>query len=83
MENKKCSHAPMWRMRDIITNLGGVGKLTEKLMQRGYRPPCADTMQGWVTRNSIPPAWQLAVIGIAMDEHLIAHPEELLIRETM
>ena len=43
----------------------------------------ADTMQGWVTRNSIPSPWQPAVLGIAMDEQLIAHPEELLLRETM
>ena len=58
------SHAPMWRVRDVIAHLGGVGKLSEKLMAKGFRPPGADTMQGWVTRNSIPSAWQLAVIGI-------------------
>ena len=46
-------------------------------------PPSADTMQGWVTRNSIPSPWWGAVIGLAMDEGLINHPEELLLRETM
>ena len=46
-------------------------------------PPSADTMQGWVTRNSIPSPWVPAVLGIAMDEQLIAHPEELLYKESM
>ena len=40
-------------------------------------------MQGWVTRNSIPSPWVPAVLGIAMDEQLIAHPEELLYKESM
>jgi hypothetical protein len=26
--------------------------------------------------------WMLAVIGLAMDEHLINHPDELLLKET-
>jgi hypothetical protein len=76
------SHAPMWRIRDIVHHLGGVGPLAEKLMAKGYRPPAADTMQGWVTRNSIPSPWVPAVLGIAMDEQLIAHPEELLYSES-
>ena len=76
------SHAPMWRIRDVITHLGGVGKLSEKLLAKGYRPPGVDTIQGWVSRNSIPGAWLPAVLGLAMDEHLIHHPEELLIEET-
>jgi len=57
--------------------------MTDETMAKGFRPPAADTMQGWVTRNSIPSPWQPAVLGIAMDEGLIAHPEELLLRETM
>jgi hypothetical protein len=77
------SHAPMWRIRDIVKHLGGPGKLAEKLIAKGYRPPAQDAMQGWVTRNQIPSPWVPAVLGIAMDEHLIAHPEELLLRETM
>jgi len=46
-------------------------------------PPPADTMQGWVTRNSIPAPWVYPVLGLAMDERLIVHPEELLLKETM
>ena len=57
--------------------------MTDETMAKGYRPPAADTMQGWVTRNSIPSPWLPAVLGIAMDEQLINHPEELLLRETM
>ena len=76
------TRAPMWRVRDVVAHLGGVGSLAEKLMAKGYHPPPADTMQGWVTRNSIPSPWQPAVLGIAMDEQLIAHPEELLLKET-
>ena len=74
--------APMWRIRDAIHYLGGVGKVSEKLIAKGYRPPPANTMQGWATRNQIPSPWQLAIIGLAMDEGLIAHPDELLLKET-
>jgi hypothetical protein len=74
---------PLWRVRDIITHLGGVGGVAEKLMAKGYHPPRADTMQGWVTRNQIASPWVPAVLGLAMDEGLIRHPEELLLKETM
>ena len=47
------TRAPMWLIRDVVAHLGGVGKLTEKLMQKGYRPPRADTVQGWVSRRSV------------------------------
>lgn len=77
------AHAPMWRIRDMVAHLGGVGAVSEKLMAKGYRPPRADAMQGWVTRNQIPSPWTYAVLGLAMDEHLVAHPEELLLRESM
>ena len=76
-------HPPMWRIRDIIIHLGGVGKIAEKLMAKGYHPPRADTMQGWVTRNQIPAQWVPAVLALAIDEQLINNPEELLLRETM
>jgi hypothetical protein len=75
-------HTPMWRVRDIIHHLGGVGGVAEKLMDKGYRPPAKDTMQGWVTRNSIPSPWVYPVLGLAMDVGLINHPEELLLKET-
>ena len=39
--------------------------MTDETMAKGYRPPAADTMQGWVTRNSIPSPWLPAVLGIA------------------
>jgi len=77
------TRAPMWRVRDLIHHLGGVGKVAEKLMANGYRPPAAGTMQGGVTRDQIPSPWVLAVVGLAMDEHLINHPEEILLKETM
>jgi hypothetical protein len=77
------TRTPMFRVRDIIDHLGGVGGVAEKLIAKGYHPPAADTMQGWVTRNSIPSPWVYPVLGIAMDEQLIAHPEELLLKETM
>ena len=76
------TRTPMWRVRDIVHHLGGVGPLAEKLMERGYHPPPADTMQGWVTRNSIPAPWVYPVLSIAMGEQLIADPEELLLKET-
>jgi len=77
------TRAPMWRVRDVIDHLGKVSGVTEKLMAKGYHPPAPDTVQGWVTRNSIPGSWMPAVLGLAMDEQLIRHPEELLLKETM
>lgn len=77
------SHQPMWRVRELVKHLGGPEQLTKKLEAKGYRPPLKNAMQGWITRNQIPAPWLPAVLGLAMDEHLIAHPEELLLRETM
>jgi Mycothiol maleylpyruvate isomerase N-terminal domain len=77
------TRTPLWRVRDLVKHLGGVAGVAEKLMAKGYHPPPADTMQGWLTRNQIPSPWVPAVLGLAMDEQLIAHPEELLLKETM
>jgi hypothetical protein len=77
------TRTPMFRVRDVIHHLGGVGGVADKLMAKGYRPPNANAMQGWVTRNSIPSPWVYPVLGLAMDEQLIRHPEELLLKETM
>lgn len=72
---------PMWKARDIIAGLGGVGGLTEKLIVRGFMPPGPDTVQGWATRNSIPGPWSPAVFAVALDEKLIASPFDALIRD--
>jgi hypothetical protein len=69
---------PVWRMRDIITELGGVGPLTEKLIAKGFFPPGPDTVQGWVTRNSVPGPWSPAVLALALEEGIIKSPKALL-----
>ena len=56
---------PVWKVRDIIARLGGVGPTTEKLMAKGFFPPPADTVQGWSTRNSVPGAWSPALFALA------------------
>jgi hypothetical protein len=73
--------APVWKVRDMITQLGGVGPTTEKLMARGFFPPPADTVQGWSTRNSCPGAWMPALFAVAQDEGLIDNPMDALIRD--
>lgn len=70
---------PMWKTRDIIQGLGGVSGLTEKLMELGFYPPNADTVQGWSTRNRIPGSWTPAVYHLAMREGLIKDPMDALI----
>ena len=72
---------PVWKVRDIIEKLGGVGSLTEKLMARGFFPPGADTVQGWATRNSIPGAWSPALFAVAQAEGLIESPMDALVRD--
>jgi hypothetical protein len=72
---------PVWKVRDIIAQLGGVGPTTEKLMAKGFSPPGADTMQGWVTRNSVPGAWAPALFAVAQDEGLIEGPMDALVSD--
>jgi hypothetical protein len=72
---------PVWKARDIIERLGGVGGVAEKLMAKGFFPPGADTMQGWATRNSIPGAWAPAVFSLAQDAGLIETPMDALVRD--
>jgi hypothetical protein len=72
---------PAWKVRDMIDQLGGVGGVTEKLMALGFSPPGADTVQGWVTRNSLPGAWAPALFAVAQDEGLIESPMDALIKD--
>lgn len=72
---------PVWKVRDIIAKLGGVGPTTEKLMAKGFFPPGADTVQGWSTRNSVPGAWAPALFAIAQDAGLIETPMDALVRD--
>ena len=73
--------APVWKVRDIIEKLGGVGPTTEKLMARGFFPPGADTVQGWATRNSLPGAWSPAVFALAQEAGLIKSPLDALVKD--
>ena len=72
---------PVWKVRDIIAQLGGVGPTTEKLMAKGFFPPPADTVQGWSTRNSVPGAWSPALFAIAQDAGLIEDPMDALVKD--
>jgi len=72
---------PVWKVRDMIERLGGVGPMTEKLMAKGFFPPGADTVQGWVTRNSLPGAWAPALFSLAQDAGLIDNPMDALVRD--
>ena len=72
---------PVWKVRDIIEKLGGVGGLTDKLMARGFFPPGADTVQGWATRNSVPGSWAPALFALAQDEGLIDTPLDALVKD--
>ena len=72
---------PVWKVRDIIEKLGGVGPLTDKLMSRGFFPPGADTIQGWSTRNSVPGSWAPALFALAQAEGLINTPMDALVRD--
>jgi hypothetical protein len=73
--------APVWKIRDMIEQLGGVGGMTDKLMARGFFPPGADTVQGWATRNSLPGAWAPAVFALAQADGLIKSPMDALVRD--
>jgi hypothetical protein len=72
---------PVWKIRDIIKKLGGVGPTTEKLMAKGFLPPSADTVQGWVNRNSVPGSWAPALFALAQDAGLIETPMDALIKD--
>ena len=72
---------PVWKVRDIIAQLGGVGPTTEKLMAKGFFPPPADTVQGWSTRNSVPGAWSPALFALAQEAGLIEDPMDALVKD--
>lgn len=72
---------PVWKVRDIIAKLGGVGPTTEKLMAKGLFPPGADTVQGWATRNSVPGPWAPALFALAQDAGLIETPMDALVKD--
>ena len=72
---------PVWKIKDMIEKLGGVGPMSEKLIAKGFFPPGADTVQGWATRNSIPGAWSPAVFSLAQDAGLIESPMDALVRD--
>lgn len=73
--------SPVWKVRDIIDRLGGVGPLTEKLIAKGFSPPGPDTIQGWASRNSIPGSWSPAVFAVAIEEGLIEGPIDALVTD--
>jgi hypothetical protein len=75
------STTPVWKIKDIIEQLGGIGGTAEKLMAKGFFPPNANTMQGWATRNSVPGAWAPAVFSLAQDAGLIENPMDALVRD--
>jgi hypothetical protein len=72
---------PVWKIRDMIEKLGGVGPMTDKLIAKGFFPPGDNTVQGWATRNSVPGAWSPALFSLAQDEGLIEGPMDALIRD--
>ncbi len=72
---------PVWKIRDIIDQLGGVGGVQDKLMKKGLFPPPIDTIQGWSTRNSVPGAWSPALFGLAQEAHLIKTPFDALVND--
>jgi len=72
---------PVWKVRDMIEKLGGVGPTTEKLIAKGFFPPGPDTVQGWSARNSLPGAWAPALFAVAREHGLIDDPMDALIRD--
>ena len=73
---------PVWKVRDLIKRLGGVGSLQKKLMAKGLFPPGPDIIQGWYHRNSLPGCWSPAVFALAIEEGIIRSPMDALIRDT-
>ena len=72
---------PVWKVRDMIEKLGGVGPTIDKLMAKGFFPPGVDTVQGWSTRNSVPGAWSPALFALAQEAGLIKRPMDALVQD--
>ena len=75
------TEAPVWKIRDIIKRLGGVGPTTEKLMAKGFLPPNPDAVQGWYNRNRVPGDWAPAIFALAQDAGFIESPMDALIKD--
>jgi hypothetical protein len=72
---------PMWKIRSLIKDLGGVSGVTEKLMAKGFLPPSPDAVQGWYNRNSVPGPWSPALFALAQDAGIIEGPMGALIKD--
>ncbi len=72
--------APEWRYADLIDGLKPYHNIVEMLEAKGYPRLPLSSIAGWRMRNSIPPAWVPALIGLGVDAGLIRTIEDLRIR---
>ena len=55
---------PVWKVRDIIEKLGGVGPIDRETHGQGFLPARGRYRSGLVTRNSVPGAWAPALFAL-------------------
>lgn len=60
-----------WKIRELISALGGVSNLPEKFNAAGVTPPSKTTMAGWFRRDSAPGSWVLCLLLIAQQEGIL------------
>jgi hypothetical protein len=68
---------PEWRVRDILQALGTYRDVANMLEAKGHPRVPIGTISAWASRNSIPPSWLPAVIGLALEARVIGSIDDL------
>lgn len=62
----KLRNTPVWRYREILSQLGDNQDISRTIMAYGFDPPSEPSIQSWRVRNSIPGKWLPLIVDIAL-----------------
>jgi hypothetical protein len=74
----KDRHYPQYKYRDLLEVIGNDRDVQAALEQFGYDVPSTRVIEGWRSRNSVPPRWLPLLLQHAMNRGDVRKPEELL-----
>ena len=70
---------PEYKYRELLASIGNDRAVQDVLASYGYDVPSARVIEGWRSRNSVPPRWLPLLIQHAMAQPRgLSKPEALL-----
>lgn len=69
---------PEIKYRDLLAVIGSDRQVQDALRNYGYDVPSIRVIEGWRSRNSVPPRWLPLLLQHAMNRGDVRKPEELL-----